>query len=368
MKIKILQVVDQLNMESGVSSVVMNYYRHFDKKKFEIDFMVNKPVEQEFYKEIERNGGRIFLMPALSFENIIAYPKALQDFFKRYPFYRIVHGHVANAAAFYMKAAKKANVPIRIIHAHNSKGADQFGKNIRNRILSKVGIYYSNFYATCGEQAAAYLYSKKIQAVWIPNAVEEENYRFYPEIRQWMRLKYKLQERYVLGHIGRFCPQKNQVFLVELLEKLMDRKKTRNIPHLLLIGNGEEKEKIRQIVQIKRLTHAVTLLDAKEKIADYYQMMDCFLLPSLFEGVPLVGVEAQFNGLPCIFSSHVTKEISSEQVTYLDLENLQKWAETVEQMEGRSRKTAILADYRMKYAVQRLEAFYEACDRQMKEG
>jgi len=361
MRIKILQVIDQLSRESGVSTVVMNYYRHLDFNKFSIDFMINQLAEPELLKEIKRKKGKIYLMPTLSIKNIFAYPVALKVFFQNHSDYQIVHGHIANAAAFYMKAAKEAGVPIRILHAHNSKGADQFGKRIRNRLLSWQGIRYANVYATCGMEAASYLYPRKISPVWIPNAVEEECYRFQAEVRQKMRKKYGLQNRYVLGNVGRFCPQKNQSYLVNLLEILLNRRRTKKIPHLLFIGNGEEKEKVRKLIQYKKLEYAVTLLEAQEKIADYYQMMDCFLLPSLFEGVPLVGVEAQWNGLPCIFSDHVTKEIASEQVIYLGLDSIHKWAETVEQLEDRKRKNIILPNYQIKKAARFLETFYENC-------
>ena len=361
MKIKVLQVLDQLSRKSGVSSVVMNYYQYLDKETYQIDFMVNQPVEQQLKKEIERNGSQIFLMPKLCTKNIITYPKALRLFFRDHRDYQIIHGHMANAAAFYMKAAYRAGIAVRILHAHNSCGADQFVKKVRNRLLAEIGIKNANYYAACGKMAAAYLYRTEKEIKIIPNAVEENRYRFQIRIRERMRLQYQLQDRYVLGHIGRFCPQKNQQFLIILMKQLICERRTQRRPHLLLIGDGEEKEKICRLIKEQELKEDITLLGSEAEIENYYQMMDCFLLPSLFEGVPLVGVEAQFNGLPCIFSNQVTREIASEQVQYIRLERKEKWIEAIQECERKERKIQNLKNYKIREAVKGLEKFYQQC-------
>lgn len=374
MKIKILQVLDQVSQESGVSSVVMNYYQYLDKKNYQMDFMVNRPVEQKLKEKIEENGSRIFLMPELCIRNGMAYPKALKVFFKEHREYQIVHGHVANAAAFYMRAAIQEGIAIRILHAHNSCGADRFGKRMRNRVLAEWGIKNSNYYAACGKKAAVYLFGTERGVKIIPNAIEEKRFRFQNEIREQMRWKYQLQDRFILGHVGRFCPQKNQRFLIALIEKLIHEHGTYRRPHLLLIGNGEEKERISHLIKSKGLENDVTMEDVKTEIEDYYQMMDCFLLPSLFEGVPLVGVEAQFNGLPCIFSTQVTQEIASKQVRYLALEQQEKWIETIQEFERKEyrmkriqefekkgNQVEALREYQIKEAVKGLEEFYQQC-------
>ncbi len=361
MKIKILQVVDQLSRKSGVSSVVMNYYQYLDKEIYQIDFMVNQPVEQRLKEQIERNGSQIFLMPKLCTKNIIAYPKALQLFFREHSDYQIIHGHVANAAAFYMRAANKAGIAVRILHAHNSCGADQFVKRVRNRLLAEIGIKNANYYTACGKMAAIYLYRTETGIKIIPNAVEGNRYRFQIRVREKMRLQYWLQDRYVLGHIGRFCPQKNQQFLIALIKQLICEKRTQKRPHLLLIGDGKEKKKICRLIKEQELREDVTILSSKAEIENYYQMMDCFLLPSLFEGVPLVGVEAQFNGLPCIFSEQVTREIASKQVQYIGLEKKEKWIEAIQKCEGKERKIQNLKNYQIEEAVKELEEFYQQC-------
>lgn len=365
MKIKILQVLDQLNRESGVSSVLMNYYRHRNREMFQMDFMVNRPVEQGLREEIEENGSQIFLMPELRTKHIMAYPNALRIFFKEHMDYQIVHGHVANAAAFYMKAAYQSGIKIRILHSHNSCGADNFKKKIRNYLLAQWGIKYSNYYAACGKKAAQYLYGTERGIEIIPNAVEEKRYCFQSEIREQMRFKYQLQDKYILGHIGRFCPQKNQRFLISLMEKLICAKVTHKKPHLLLIGSGNERRNILHLIKERGLDEEITCMEGREDIENYYQMMDCFLLPSLFEGVPLVGVEAQFNGLPCIFSEQITREIASEQVRYIELEQQEKWIQAIKEFENRGRRVGKLQGYQIGEAVKKLEDFYRKCYKQM---
>lgn len=356
MSIRVLQVLDKLNHESGVSAVVMNYYRVMNKEEFHIDFMVNELPDSKLYDEITAAGGKVFQMPSLNVKNLFRYQMELKGFFKKQEGYHIVHGHVANAAAFYMKAAKKRNIAVRILHSHNTEAADIFWKKYRNRILSHIGIKMSNYYAACGKKAAEYLFSSQDNVMIIPNAVDVYKFKFHPEIRNKMREQYRLGRQIVIGHIGRFCPQKNQKFLIAILEILIKRDQRY---HLLLIGEGEEKGKIECFVKEKRLGNHVTFTGAVENVENYYQMMDCFVLPSIFEGAPLVGVEAQYNGLPCLLSSAITKEISSLQTTYLELEKgCELWAESIERICSYGRIEPALKGFNLEEEGKRLEYYY----------
>lgn len=357
MKIKVLQVLDKLSKESGVSAVVMNYYRFLDKEKFQVDFMVNEIPDESIKMEILQNEGKIYQMPSLRLRNLFRYQTELRNFFREHKEYQIIHGHIANAAAFYLKEAKRGNIPVRILHSHNSSSADIVWKNWRNRILSRQGIRYANAYAACGQKAAEYLFRGKKQVQLIPNAIEDNKYFFQSELGKKMRQSYHLENKFIIGHIGRFCPQKNQKFLIEVLEILVRKD---NLFHLLLIGGGEEKEKIEQLVKKKGLEKAVTFTGAVEHTEIYYQMMDCFVLPSLFEGVPVVGIEAQFNGLYCFFSTEITREIESLQTSYLDLtKGAEIWAEEIKKRVGKGRTDVTLKGYKMKEEVQKLEQYYQ---------
>lgn len=341
MEVRILQILDSLNAGSGVASVVLNYYRSIiklqDKKNpILFDFMVNEEVTASIKKELIKNGSSIFLMPPLQIKYYFEYQSKLERFFKEHTEYQIVHGHVPNAAAFYLSAAKKAGVPIRILHSHNSQAADPHWKRIRNRILSQIGIRYANQYMACGEKASQYLYGKHNQNVYlINNVIDAERFRYRKEIRQTVRKKLQVERKFVIGHVGRFCYQKNQKFLIEIFAEIYKREKN---SYLFLLGEGEEQAEIEKLIEYYHLQHVVKLFGVVSNVADYMQAMDLFLLPSRYEGVPVSVLEAQASQLPCVISSEVTREIETEYTDYLDLnQSVQSWGDAVLHWKGKGR-------------------------------
>jgi len=341
MKIRVLQILDTLNMGSGVASVVLSYYRSIEKiqdsgSRIVFDFMVNEEVEKEIKDELERNGSKVFLMPPLQIKYYWSYKQELRKFFKEHKEYQIVHGHVPNAAAFYLRAAKKAGVPVRIIHSHNSQGADRVWKQIRNRILSKIGIWYANQYMACGEKAARYLYGKDSSNVsLLNNVVDTKRFCYKEEVRQKIRAEMDVTEKFVMGHVGRFCYQKNQKFLIRVLAEICKREPD---VCLLLIGEGEERKEVERLIEELHLKKAVKLLGVLSNVEDYMQAMDVFLLPSRYEGVPVSILEAQATGLPCVISDGVTREMETEYTDYIELsQTVEKWSDTILHWRGKER-------------------------------
>lgn len=333
METRILQVLDTLNTGSGVASVVLSYYRGIrklqkNKNQLLFDFMVNEEVAEPIKNELEKNGSRIFLMPPLQIRYYFEYRRKLENFFKEHLEYQIVHGHMPNAAAFYLYAAKKAGVPIRILHSHNSQGADLQWKRIRNWLLSKVGIWCANQYMACGEKAAHYLYGKNCSQVYLlNNVVDAEHFRYRKEIRQNIRKTIQVEGKFVIGHVGRFCYQKNQKFLIKIFAEIYKREKN---AYLFLLGDGEERQEIETMIEKYHLQKAVKLFGIVSNVEDYMQAMDVFLLPSRYEGVPVSVLEAQATGLPCVISSEVTREVETEYTEYMDLtQSAKRWGDAV---------------------------------------
>ena len=331
MKTRILHVLDKLSVESGVSSVVMNYYKKLDHENITFDFMLNENIDAGTRDYIESKGSKIYIMPQLKFVNFFKYMKALKNFYEKSD-YKIIHGHVANSAVFYLGLAK--NIPYRIIHSHNTRAADALWKRVRNWILTRFIGFVSNRHAACSNAAAEFLFGKNNNALILNNAIDIDEFLFDAEIRESMRGKYGMRDKFVIGHAGRFCPQKNHIFLIDCFNDIY---KNNNNARLLLIGNGELYHDIMQKTENLNLKKAVLFAGATDDVRAYMNAMDVFVLPSLFEGLPVVAVEAQASGLPVILSEKITRESDiTGNIVFLPLEkNL--WVDEIQAVRRQDR-------------------------------
>jgi len=331
--LRVLHVIERIEKNNGVTAVVLNYFRHINKEKVIFDFITHGDSEQDLVKEILDLGGRIYHFPELSFRNLKTCSQKAEMLFRRRG-YQIVHCHIPNAAFIYLKAARNQGVPIRIIHSHNSKGAETTIKKLRNDILHKIGKHYANQKMACSKMAADYLFGTSRKVFLLNNAIDLEKYKFRNEDRQMIRNKLHLDEKIVLGHVGRFSLQKNHVFLLEILERLLRKNKNYR---LLLVGNGELEKSIKSIAKQKKIQDYIIFAGVQKEVSKYLCAMDFFLLPSLFEGLPVVGVEAQAVGLPCFMSDKITREVEiTGQVRFLNLDE-EIWVEAIENHKKQNR-------------------------------
>lgn len=330
--IRVLHVLDKLSLNSGVCSIIMNYYNNMDNNDIIFDFMVHEDTPEYFEKLLSAKGSKIYKMPELKFKNLTKYMNALDSFFSTHKEYKIVHGHIANAAIFYLYSAKHHGVPIRIIHSHNSRGADKLKKRIRNYLLNLPIKFLANFYFACSNNAARFLYGKsfikKNNIVILNNAINIEKFSFDVNKRNQLRSSMNLDNHYVIGHVGRFSGQKNHDFLIDIFNKI-HLKNPNSL--LFLIGDGELKNKVTDKISNIGLSKSVILMGIRDDVSDIMQAMDVFVLPSLFEGLPVVGIEAQAAGLPCIFSSSITKEAKvTENVEFINLyDSTETWCDKI---------------------------------------
>lgn len=334
--IRVLHVVTNLSVNSGVTSVVMNLYKNIDTTKVQFDFLVHEYKEPNRSKEIEEMGGRIFYIKKPSINNTLGYIKEINDFFKKNQEYKIVHGHMENAASIYLQIAKINKVPIRIVHSHNSKGSEKVLKRFRNKILKLPIKHIANELFACSDLAAINLYGKKIyergNVKIINNGIDIAKYKFNNTTSEEIKNYLGIQNKYVIGHVGRFNKQKNHKFLIEVFAKLEEMdKETEKENILLLLGEGPLTKMIKDKVKKLKLDDKVLFLGVKSNISEFYQAMDIFVLPSLFEGLPVVGVEAQISGLPCIMSDTITKSINiTQKIQFLSLKDgKDKWAKKI---------------------------------------
>lgn len=310
----------------GVEAVIMNYYRNIDRSKVQFDFICDEDSTNIPYDEIKKIGGRVIICPP--YQKIFEYERFLIDLFKKNN-YKIVHSNINALSVFPLRAAKKAEVPIRIAHSHSTTNKKEWKKNLMKQALRPFSKKYATDYFACSELAGRWLFGDKTfeqgKVTIINNAIDLDKFKYDEKIRKEKRKELNINDdALVVGHIGRFVAQKNHTFLIDIFNEL--HKKEKN-SILLLIGQGPLMDEIKQKVDSLGISDSVKFLGQRDDVNDLYQVFDMFLLPSLYEGLPVVGVEAQATGNLCIFSSSMTQETKILDTTiFVSLDrNAEEW-------------------------------------------
>ncbi len=291
--------------------MLMNYYRHIDRSEIQFDFLTHRPDKDDYDDEILSLGGKVYYAPRLYPQNYGAYFRFMKAFFEEHHEYKIMHSHIDAMSYIPLKAGMKNGVPVRIAHSHNTSIDRDFKYLLKMYYRSRITGVATDFLA-CGEEAGQFLFGNKDFRI-IPNAIDNTDFVFDGDKRIQKRQELGLKDQFVVGHIGRISYQKNHNFLIEIFAEI-----TKLIPdaQLLIIGVGEKEQEIRRLVNSKGLDDNVRFLGKRTDVDELYQVMDAFVMPSFFEGVPVVGIEAQFTKLPCFFSDKVPKEVSFCENTY----------------------------------------------------
>lgn len=325
--VRVLQVLGGLDA-GGAESFVMNLYRAVDRRYVQFDFVKHVPRAGLFEPEINRLGGRIFCCPQYTGKNHFAYLRWWREFFASHPEYKVIHGHVRSTAALYLSVAKRCG-RVTIAHSHstsNGKGVSAFVKNVMQLPIRSVAEYLF----ACSDEAGAWLYGKsalnRANYRRIPNGIDLGRFAFDAAIRARMRASLGIPEgTLVLGHIGRFSQPKNHGWLVNLFAEWHKRDAN---SCLLLVGNGELWEEIHKQCAAMGIADKVLMPGACADTENYYQAMDIFVFPSLWEGLPVSVVEAQANGLTCLISEVITPEVQlTDLVQALPTTTTEPWLE-----------------------------------------
>jgi len=361
--IRILQVLGELN-QGGAEFMIMNIYRHIDRSKVQFDFVIHTQQRCYFEAEIEQLGGNIYRVPRFYGFNIIQYKKAWEQFFSAHRYYKGVHGHIGSSAAIYLKIANKFNIT-SIAHSHGTKNTPNF-KGFMYTLFAYPTRFVANWFFGCSWAAGLHRYGKKVvnsnKFSVVNNAIEVERFDFEKKIRDKVRRELALGNGFIVGHVGRFDPLKNHLFLLKVFKEVHTR-----IPsaHLLLVGDGPERTRIEKEIVSLGLQEAVLLLGMRSDVPELLQAMDVFLFPSLSEGFPLGLIEAQATGLPCLTSTAVTDEVNiTDLVDFLPLGvPITEWAERIilrnKEFVRVSRHQEIIDNgYDIKTSVLELEKFY----------
>lgn len=314
--IRILHVFGRLD-SGGAESRTMDIYRQIDRSKVQFDFAIHTNDKCFFTDEVKSLGGRIYSFPRFIGRNYVQYKKSWNNFFRNHPEYRIVHGHQTNTGFVYLREAKVNNVPIRIAHSRNSNKENLIKKYICK--LSKL--YASHLFAVSkiagisefGERA----FNKGLVKI-LPNAIDAKKYSFDEEVRKMKRLELGIEDETLITHIGRFHPQKNHVFLLEIFKLILSSKPSSK---LLLVGDGPLRKEITEKISELQIEESVIMAGTRSDVPKLLQAADILIFPSLFEGLPGVVLEAQAAGLPCVIADTITEEVKiTKLVEYVPLE------------------------------------------------
>lgn len=304
---RILYVMPSPLWRAGTESYAMNYYRHFDRSKLQVDFLVHGYEKGDYDDEVTDLGGRIYHVPRRGI-HLRRNEQALREFFATQT-YDIVHVHMDAGNYLVLKIAREAGVPIRISHSHNTDFQTDnpvrlaWDKYQRARLPRET----TNLCA-CSQVAARWLYGEALlpQVKIVPNAIDLKKFAYDAKSRQTVRQELNIEDNEIaVGHIGRFIYQKNHVFLVTMFADLCRQNEAYK---LILIGEGDERASMERLVDELGIASHVVFVGATSRVAEYYSAFDLFVLPSHFEGLPVVAVEAQANGLHCLLSDAITRE------------------------------------------------------------
>lgn len=320
-KIRVLHVIGK-RPKGGIGTFLQNVTKYINKDEFQFDFLINgSPIPREFDERMNELGSNVYVLPELSYRSTFHYLKSLNDFYKKRNKYKIVHIHSPNIAIFnyiFVRIYSSAKIAI---HSHSTKFSDKTINSIRNFILHLPIRVIADIKFACNHASSVFMYGKKAtnngSVNIVKNGIETERYAFNNRVREAMRLELNAGDSFLIGHVGAFVPVKNHDFLIEMFVEVL---KLEPKAVLVLVGDGELHDSIHNKVKKLGINDSVRLLGRRQDVDKIMQALDAFVLPSKFEGMPLVGIEAQASGLPCFFSGSISKELDiTEEVYFIDL-------------------------------------------------
>lgn len=344
----------------GLEAVVMSYYRHIDREKVQFDFIVDEDSTLVPREEIESLGGRVFTVPP--YQRVVAYQRVLLRLFREQG-WTIVHSHENALSVIPLRAAKRAGVPVRIAHSHSTSGPGEPARNAMKWVLRRFANVYPTHRMACSRHAGEWLFGKGAEFDVLYNAIELDRFRFDSRVRAEVRAELGIPDSsLIVGHIGRFVTQKNHAFLLEIFGRIV-RDGVDAV--LVLAGDGPLRPDMERKAKGLGVSDRVRFLGQRSDVSRLYQAFDVFCLPSLYEGLGIVAVEAQASGLPCVLSTEVPREVEvTGWCTFLSLHApAERWSAAVERATSLSdRDVAALGnfkDYDIDEAAPKLTGWYE---------
>lgn len=306
--IRVLHVIGIMN-RGGAETMIMNLYRNIDRTKVQFDFVENSFEPAVFDEEIRALGGRIYRCPHYNGKNHFQYKKWWDVFFNEHHEYRIIHGHLGSTAAIYLRIAKKYGI-YTIAHSH-SAGGSASPKSIAYCAMSYGTRNIADYFFACSSAAGIDRYGKAVTSnreiyKVLNNAIDTKAFAFNLEVRRAVRKQFGYEDNaIVLGHVGRFTPEKNHEFILNVFQSVL---KKNGLGQLILVGDGPLRNHIQQTAKNMGIVDRVIFTGVRDDVHQIMQAMDVLVFPSLYEGLPVTLIEAQASGLPCVISDRIPDE------------------------------------------------------------
>lgn len=359
--IRILHVLGGLDA-GGAETFVMNLYRAIDRKKVQFDFIKHVSEEGIYENEIHSMGGIVFKCPQYKGKNHFEYCKWWNSFFVEHPEYHLIHGHVRSTASIYLHIANKYNL-ISIAHSHSTSNGNGISSIIKGVMQLPIR-YIADYLFACSDEAGKWLFGKKSIKMpnyeLIPNGIDLNKFAFDKDKRNRIREELNIsKDTIVIGHVGRMTIPKNHKFLINLFKEYSYYNPNSK---LLLVGDGELYSDIKDKCDSLGISDSTVFVGSKLNTEDYYNAMDAFVFPSLWEGLGIVVIEAQSNGLSCFVSDAIPKEaILSNDVKIYSLDSMNEWLDDLKKLKICERR-AVQIDEMKKYDIKNiskhLQTFY----------
>lgn len=328
-KVKILHVIGIMNY-GGAETMIMNLYRKIDRNRFQFDFLIHRDQEGDYDNEIKELGGNIYRLPEYKIFNYFSYKKACKDFFKNHSEYDIVHGHIESCAAIYLTEAKKQGI-YTVAHCH-STGFQSFLPKILYNSLTYKTRFVADYFFACSKLAGQNRYGNKIvesdKFKVFNNGIDAKNYIYSEKRQNTLKKKWGVEDKFVIGHVGRMAKEKNQIFLLYILKEVLKKK---NDSVLILVGDGVEKKQLKKIAYELEIGDKVIFTGNRSDVPDMMNLFDVFVFPSIYEGLGIALIEAQAAGLPCVIADTIVDEaILTRDIEVLSLnDSYQTWGNKI---------------------------------------
>ena len=362
--IKVLHVIGIMNY-GGAETMIMNLFRHIDRKEIQFDFLIHRIGEGAYDQEIKQLGGKIFSLPEYKVYNYFSYRKACEKFFSTHSEYDVVHGHIESCAAIYLKEAKKLGI-YTIAHCHSTGFQSYVPKILYNILTYKTRFVADHFFA-CSKLAGENRFGNKIvesrDFYIFNNGIDARKYIYTNDRHKNLKTIWNVQNKFVIGHVGRMAKEKNHTFLIQVFAEICKRERN---AVLILVGDGSEKKSIENQVRTLELGERVIFTGNRNDIPEMMNLFDVFVFPSLYEGLGIALIEAQAADLPCVVADTIVDEaVISTKVKRLSLnETYEMWAKeilkfsTIVEKRKNNYDLIIEKGFDIKSTVKEIENFY----------
>lgn len=306
--IKVLISVNKMD-SGGQKSLTMAYLRNLDSNKVKFELVCDSDSNSLPFEEVEQLGGKLHVIPP--YQQIGKHIKALEKLFKE-NHYDVFHAMNNTMNIFPLYVAKKAGVKVRVSESLSMASKAELKKSILKMVLKQFSHLFCNYYVACGKDCGIFQFGKKAyqqgKIEIFKTCIDAKANTFNQALRDKTRESFGWSHKIVYGFIGRFASQKNPLFLIDIMNEI---KKKKVNAHFVIIGAGNLENEMKSKINAYGLDSSMSWLGRREDIKQFYNAFDAFLLPSIYEGLPVVGLESQAAGLPVFFSDAITREAAA---------------------------------------------------------